>query len=59
MEVSRFKVFLAAAKGVLDASKPLDWKALAGAAWIYPPAAACCGRAAAGFSEAHQTGTQP
>jgi len=54
IEVARFEVFLVAAKGTVDTSKPLDWKALAGAAWIYPPAAACCGRAAEGFFRAHQ-----
>jgi molybdate transport repressor ModE-like protein len=53
IEVSRFKVVLAAAKGTAGASRPLDWKALATAAWIYPPAAACCGRAAEAFFEAH------
>lgn len=54
IEVSRFRVFLAAAKGTSDPSRPLDWKALASAAWIYPPAAACCGRAAEAFFQAHQ-----
>ena len=54
IEVSRFKVLLAAAKGVFDVSKPLDWKALSRAAWIYPPAAACCGRAAEGLFKAHE-----
>jgi len=53
IEVSRFKVFLTAAKGSVDPSRPLDWEALAGAAWIYPPAAACCGRAAEGLFQAH------
>jgi len=53
IEVSRFKVFLAAAKGSADTSKPLDWKALGEAAWIYPPAAACCGRAAEALFLAH------
>jgi len=54
IEVSRFEVFLVAAKGMFDASEPLDWKALAAAAWIYPPAAACCGRAAEGLFRARQ-----
>lgn len=54
IEVSRFKVFLAAARGAFDASQPLDREALAKAAWIYPPAAACCGRAAEAFFKAHQ-----
>jgi DNA-binding transcriptional LysR family regulator len=53
IEVSRFRVFLAAPRGLADPSRPLDWKALAGAAWIYPPAAACCGRVAEGFFRAH------
>jgi len=54
IELSRFKVLLVAAKGMFDASKPPDWQALAGAAWIYPPAAACCGRAAEAFFQAHR-----
>lgn len=54
IELSRFRVFLAAARGAPVASRPLDWKALAGAAWIYPPAAACCGRAAEALFRAHQ-----
>lgn len=53
IELSRFKVFLVAARGAWDPSGPLDWKALADAAWIYPPAAACCGRAAEGLFKAH------
>jgi len=54
IELSRFKVLLVAARGMFDAAKPLDWQALAGAAWIYPPAAACCGRAAEGLFQAHR-----
>jgi len=54
IELSRFKVFLVAAKGGTVQSTPLDWKALARTAWIYPPAAACCGRAAEGLFSAHQ-----
>ena len=54
IEVSRFEVHLAAAKGSMDLSRPLDWNALSSAAWIYPPAAACCGRAAEGLFEAHR-----
>jgi DNA-binding transcriptional LysR family regulator len=57
LEVSRFKVFLAAAKGSVP--KPLDWKALSTAAWIYPPAAACCGRAAEAFFESHHIRPAP
>jgi len=54
IELSRFKVLLVAATGLFDAAKPPDWKALGGAAWIYPPAAACCGRAAEAFFQAHR-----
>jgi molybdate transport repressor ModE-like protein len=54
IELSRFKVLLVAATGQFDTSRPPDWKALAGAAWIYPPAAACCGRAAEAFFQAHR-----
>ncbi len=46
IEVSRFEVYLVAARGKFDPSRPLDWSSLARTAWIYPPAAACCGRAA-------------
>ena len=48
IEVSRFKVFLVGTKGTT-----LDWKALANVPWIFPPSAACCGRAAEAFFEAH------
>lgn len=48
IEVSRFKVFLVGTKGTT-----LDWKALANVPWIFPPAAACCGRAAEAFFKAH------
>jgi len=54
IEVARFEVLLVAAKGMFDTARPLDWQALAGAAWIYPPAAACCGRAAEAFFQAHR-----
>lgn len=47
IEVSRFRVFLVGAKGTT-----LDWNALARAPWIFPPAAACCGRAAEAFFDA-------
>ena len=53
IEVSRFQVFLVAGKGLSDPSRALDWKALAAGAWIYPPAAACCGRVAEGLFRVH------
>jgi DNA-binding transcriptional LysR family regulator len=46
IEVSQFKVFVAAARGVLDATRRTDWQALAELPWIYPAASACCGQTA-------------
>ena len=46
LEVSRFATYLAAPPGLVAASEPLDWRALADSAWIYPAASACCGRTA-------------
>jgi len=54
IELSRFKVFLVAATGWHVPAAPLDWQALAATAWIYPPTAACCGRAAEGLFQAHR-----
>lgn len=54
LEVSKFKIFVAAARGQVDPSRPLDWKALAELPWIYPPASACCGRTAEALFKAHQ-----
>lgn len=48
VEVSRFSVFLVGAKGTT-----LDWRAIAHVPWIFPPAAACCGRVAEGLFKAH------
>jgi DNA-binding transcriptional LysR family regulator len=48
VEVSRFKVILVGASG-----SKLDWKALAKVPWIFPPSAACCGRAAEDFFKSH------
>lgn len=53
-EVSRFTIFLCAAPGLVDASRPLDWAALARLPWVYPPTSACCGRAAEAVFKAHQ-----
>lgn len=53
IEVSRFDVVLVAGKGFLDPSRPLEWNALAAVPWIYPPAAACCGRAAENLFRLH------
>jgi len=54
LEVSRFSIYLAAPPGRIDASAPLDWRALAALSWIYPTSSACCGRAAEGLFRAHR-----
>ncbi len=54
IEVARFQVRLVAAPGAFDAARPPDWEALAKAAWLYPPASACCGRAAEALFQAHR-----
>lgn len=53
-EVSRFGIYLAAARGLVPAAAPPDWKALAELAWIYPTSSACCGRAAESLFKAHR-----
>jgi DNA-binding transcriptional LysR family regulator len=54
LEVSRFAIHVAAAPGLAPARTPVDWSALAGFGWIYPPSSACCGRAAERLFEAHR-----
>lgn len=54
VEVSRFKVHVAASPRLVAASSPLDWSALADLPWIYPTASACCGRTAEGLFKQHQ-----
>ncbi|MBK9752414.1 MAG: LysR family transcriptional regulator [Nannocystis sp.] len=54
IEVSRFKIYLAAAPGLVVASEALDWPALADLPWVYPTSSACCGRAAEDLFELHQ-----
>lgn len=51
-EVARFTTYLAAPPGLV-APEPLDWRALADQAWIYPTASACCGRTAELLFAAH------
>jgi DNA-binding transcriptional LysR family regulator len=46
VEVARFSIHLVAAKGLVPASNPPDWKAIAELAWIYPTESACCRRTA-------------
>lgn len=54
VEVSRFDTFLVGAPGLVPATDPLDWRALAEVPWVYPTASACCGRTAEGMFEAHR-----
>lgn len=54
IEVSRFKTYLVAAKGLDLATDPLDWRALEEAPWIYPTSSACCGRTAEDLFETHR-----
>ncbi len=53
IEVSEFKTWLVAPKGLVPASKRSDWKALAELPWIYPTASACCGRTAENLFRLH------
>jgi DNA-binding transcriptional LysR family regulator len=46
IEVSRFGIWLASPPGLVTASQPPDWGALAAVPWIYPAAGACCGQTA-------------
>jgi DNA-binding transcriptional LysR family regulator len=53
LEVSRFKISLAAPPGLVDVSQPLDWAALAEQTWIYPTASTCCGKTAESLFKRH------
>ena len=52
-EVARFRIYLAAAPGLITTSEPLDWRALAEVPWICPTSSTCCGRAAENLFEMH------
>ncbi|MDB4937225.1 MAG: hypothetical protein JWP87_4197 [Labilithrix sp.] len=54
LEVARFGTYLAAPLGLVPASRPLDWAALAELSWIFPTASRCCGRAAENLFEMHR-----
>jgi DNA-binding transcriptional LysR family regulator len=54
VEVSRFTTYLVALPGLVTATDPLDWGALAEQAWIYPTSSACCGRTAESLFKAHR-----
>lgn len=53
LEVSRFSTFLVGPPGRIDVAAPLDWKALAELAWIYPTSSACCGQTAESLFKTH------
>jgi DNA-binding transcriptional LysR family regulator len=53
IEVGQFTTFLVAAPGFVQATKPLDWKAVADAPWIYPTESACCTRTAEQLFTSH------
>lgn len=54
IEVSRFKIHVAARPGLVVASDPPDWGALADLPWIYPPSSTCCGRTAEELFRTHK-----
>ncbi|MBN1208983.1 MAG: LysR family transcriptional regulator, partial [Myxococcaceae bacterium] len=54
IEVAQFTIYLVAAPGVVAASRPLDWKAIAELPWIYPTESACCSRTAEELFTSHQ-----
>lgn len=53
VEVARFAIYLAAPPGLVTASRPPDWKALAELPWIGPTSGSCCGKAAENLFERH------
>ncbi|MCX4241333.1 LysR family transcriptional regulator [Paraliomyxa miuraensis] len=57
IEVAEFTIVLVAAPGVVAASDPPDWEAIAALPWIYPTQSACCSRAAQDLFTTH--GFQP
>jgi DNA-binding transcriptional LysR family regulator len=53
VEVAQFTTFLMAAPGVVTATRPLDWSALANLPWVYPTDSACCTRTAEELFSSH------
>jgi DNA-binding transcriptional LysR family regulator len=53
IEVAQFRIHLVAPPGLVAATGPLDWAALAAVPWIYPAASACCGRTAEALFKAN------
>lgn len=54
IEVAAFAIVLVAAPGVVAASDPLDWSAIAELPWIYPTTSACCSSAAERLFTSHR-----
>lgn len=54
VEVSRFRIHLAAAPGVVALPAALDWRALAELPWIYPTSSTCCSHAAEALFKQYQ-----
>ena len=57
IEISRFRVFLAAPLGWVEEPNNPDWQRLANMPWIYPATSTCCGRLAENLFE--QNGFRP
>jgi DNA-binding transcriptional LysR family regulator len=54
IEVSRFRIHVVAAPGLVSVSEPLDWRSLTDLPWIYPTSSTCCGRTAESLFKLHQ-----
>jgi DNA-binding transcriptional LysR family regulator len=54
IEVAHFTTFLVAAPGFVEATKPLDWRAVSEVPWIYPTESACCTRTAEQLFTSHR-----
>jgi DNA-binding transcriptional LysR family regulator len=54
VEVSRFRIHLAATPGVVASPQAPDWRALAELPWIYPTSSTCCSHAAEALFKQHQ-----
>jgi len=53
VEVSQFKIYLAARPGLMADPAALDWSQLADIPWIYPTTSACCGQTAESLFKLH------
>jgi DNA-binding transcriptional LysR family regulator len=54
VDVARFGIYLAAAPGLVAATEPVDWQALAALPWVCPTSGTCCGQAAENLFQKHQ-----